>query len=180
MTIRDTCPPTKSQAGFAAIDLLVMIALVGALTVAISPGSNTKELREEFKKNVLAPMFSPAKPQEQAPAANSNPWIFPVDSARQPPQSPPPPEPVNSDRRLGLPISPNWALLGLKPETAQDSFVSPPPPPTPGGVKGNAGGVVDQCEGQWQSSDGGKTKTLVPKSCTKPYHGPNCSLAAAH
>ena len=47
----------------------------------------------------------------------------------------------------------------------------------------NSGAPIDTrdpCEAKWTSTDGGKTKTLVPGSCTKPWHGSSCSLAGAH
>lgn len=179
MTMRAIRSIVKDKAGFGAIEILVVVGLVGALTVAFSPGSNTKEFREEFKKNILAPMLNSSKPREQTPA-NNNPWMFAPDPSRQTPQSPPPAEQVRTDSRLGVPISPNWSLLGVTPEAAQDRFVAPQAPPAPGGVGNDPGNAADQCEAQWESRDGGRTKTLVPGSCTKPYHGPACSLAAAH
>lgn len=147
----------NKQDGFSdPFTIFYALAFVVAIT-AIVTNPNDKGPREEFKTNVLLPFFNSSKAQGQAAPANP----FPTGTANpfiQPQQQPKlPPEPSTYRGEYGNPFA-------------------PPSEPTKESVQNS----WDACEARWVSRDGGKTKTMVPKSCTKPYHGPTCTHASVH
>lgn len=98
----------KNQAGFTAIEVLLMLAIAGGfVTAMVDTFKEGKEFKQELNKNVISPLKPPGD-QKQAGTMNNNPWLFQADPAKQPQPALPPPEPIRAEnnRDDGGPVTP--------------------------------------------------------------------------